>query len=1391
MAERTYLKNFILVCGERDEEKFKSKFTIVKHKENDGASCACYSAHYDKSGIGILKEFYPRNIPAPVRDENGQLRYDLSDKDDYAKYKESLDRHLEPYGMLLELKRKNEALAAFIPPFEIYYGCDEQCNIIGTAYIWSPEPQRETFEDLCNEIHKHPDIDPEKKLLYVLSAIEALIKCVYELHNAGMLHRDIKPSNFGLLKTNKEEILPQAVTVFDVDSICSVYNVHDGHRGTNGFVEPELDSSDANNLTDIYSIGASLFYAIIMTDETSQSDFKYISSYYNNLKQLVDDSALIQCSDINSHQYLREILTTILQRSLCSRADRYPDCESMLKDVQRAIYYMLPSEIAKKRVSGNDKALRSAISDLFSGSNNRNTTFAIMHHLYEYPLYSCVDTEASKINVLCIGCGKYGAAFLDTALQIAQIPGKQLNVTVVSDRSDDKTLYLSERPELDKFFDIDKCSESDEESYGKIEFKNERFSFGEMDKNLLSKYFEKNDAPDYVFVAIGDDQGNMMIADYVLQTAKDHNKKCVINAAREAKITKRQNIKHRKTPESKIIAVYLNEDIKTLPMYHELERMAFNVHLIWKKNLNIDYNKIKSEFRTPYNYNSCISFVLAIKYKLYGIGIDIESDSVENIAKIYLDYIKENPKSKHKLIWLEHRRWVTEKLCLGYTGITDIDSCVTGKTADKRNKKHICILKSRSDNPLSKKKWDHKKWDSPTQKELDTLDDLDRMSVELHMVYMKHARQISKNNIFYGEIVSAIKNRIEIESRAISAFQELITCMKDIWNDGNEQWRRYESLKDAFSDTVKYSERISESDKNSIQQLLASLNEQFNPVVKSRQYRSYKDDDIKLIEGIPFILTYSDTYYMAIPYRVAVPYKEGTNDIEFSNIAAATVINPSRLIYFIHCDSIQKIDAIRDSLVYLNNYMNKKNLRAGIEFIIGYSSNINIGRYENIEKELSEITSGRVKKVKMVESSFWEFADWLDEYLISRIKDKQNFLIEYNDTSLGGKVADSMRKQFSVYSFDSRKMKFENIHNCEKLDYIRFKPYITVTDMAAFRKSSSSTSNKPEFFADYNEFWSKYKDATSAWKYLCKQLKNYADENDLLAVFSVKTAKRSNSKLRYIVPSICHKTIERIFEKLKKEGIIDEESSIECYTTESYEVIINGAGGHVQEFNKLFSRIYTLIYSDMIYFDVNDKTHEVSVYYDDLSVKEADCGTMQTKAYDLLKYFADKCYLIDLIINENDKKISFTYATHQIKQLLTMEGKILEIYTYHKALESGKFNDIRSGFELNWENDFAKNEFDCILTRGFSSLFVECKATKDDIKSDYYTKISSLVNYFGINAIRVLIADTQESEEGSQRLENRKGQGNLLNVVTITNRADIDNIGEILAEIINPKNTNK
>jgi hypothetical protein len=349
--------------------------------------------------------------------------------------------------------------------------------------------------------------------------------------------------------------------------------------------------------------------------------------------------------------------------------------------------------------------------------------------------------------------------------------------------------------------------------------------------------------------------------------------------------------------------------------------------------------------------------------------------------------------------------------------------------------------------------------------------------------------------------------------------------------------------------------------------------------------------------------------------------------------------------------------------------------------------------------------------------------------------------------------------------------------------------------MAALRLSSSESSNQPEFYEDYEKLWKKYTENSWRWKMLCDLLGNYAKKNDTLVSFKKMAPWKKNQdaeELHYIVPFACNKSAAKIIRFLEEQEILEHGSHLNGYTTDSCEIVIIDRCGYGAIYDRLFAKVYALMLPDSITLHLNTKSHEVNVVFDNLVVEGAQIpSTGISDVSALMEYFKENRYVIDLSIS-SDGKMSFTYATRQIKELLSTAGKILEVYTYHKIKELGKFDDVVSSYEIIWEETDVTNEFDCILTKGFRSLFIECKA-RPDIDQAFYFKLSSLAKRFGINATAVLIADTQEKRSYDNASVNamQRKRGNMMDVVTIWNPYEISNIGDTLLKVINGNYVNR
>lgn len=316
----------------------KETFTITQTKDR-GASVICYDVKRSDNSHGILKEFCPENSSSLIRNEKGYLIHQSGSEN--SSFKEHMKMYVDSYQLILDAVTKEDDLATIFPDVEIYYSPEEK-NSDRTVYIWTKEPPRITFETFCKNIRNDHDSIAEDKLLRILKAILSLTECVGIIHCAGFIHRDIKPGNFGFL-TRRSKIMEDSISLFDVDTVCSVFKAADlSDIGSPGFHEPELMYQPADNQTDIYSIGATLFHAIIVTEETSENGYFYNDELYDDIEELVYHSEIVKLVLKNVPNDFTELLVTVLKKSLCARRNRYLSCEDMSKDIDRAVKQIQP-----------------------------------------------------------------------------------------------------------------------------------------------------------------------------------------------------------------------------------------------------------------------------------------------------------------------------------------------------------------------------------------------------------------------------------------------------------------------------------------------------------------------------------------------------------------------------------------------------------------------------------------------------------------------------------------------------------------------------------------------------------------------------------------------------------------------------------------------------------------------------------------------------------------------------------------------------------------------------------------------------------------------------------------------------------------------------------------
>lgn len=1042
-----------------------------------------------------------------------------------------------------------------------------------------------------------------------------------------------------------------------------------------------------------------------------------------------DCIAIQQNAPLPPSDYLRgrpqeviDQVTLILQNTLhyTNREKRYAAMDDYLSDLKK-LMELLENDTPNRRRKLNEIATQN-----------------IRCLLYHTPLYTTVAESDSVIHAALIGFGECAQIFLDTALQAAQIPKKQLLITIYYQNGSDVQAYLDRRPELCSFFNTAftprENNTIDSECYGKILFIKEPVDGLCKQPELLPADV------DYAFIDTGDERINCETAAAISQRDEAASKRIVCYAVRQPVTTQ-------STPDS-AIAVCVTKDLSDDPVYAELERMAFNAHLVWEKNLNLDFIKVKNDFLDPYNYHSSLLYAVSLPYKLYAMGISLSQCGADKAAALCAEKLRDQA-MRNSMIYYEHRRWVTEKICDGYTCMADYEECADGKTKDATARKHICICKSylhstEQNAPLNK--WSHAQWDFPQQAAFTALDPLDKMSVMLHRMYLRHAKAAVFENLLCGAQIRSIREQIGNDLSVRPAFDEWFACAKDLYHRTSAidiQARRYKGLQNALYDAVRHTPTMTPRNKNTLKLSLDAFMTAFYPVYASCLYTDYKAKDVDLCEQIPFVLTYAENFCMVIPYHAGETATE-----RFSNIAAATIVNPSLIIYPYYCADESDFEALKRSLPHLCSYIRTIRLKSEIRLLIGYAKNLPLPPPTETEALLKQIGNGAdtersvITAVNCVPSAAADaqdgmraFAAFVAETLSGLRKEIPRCVFEMRNAPLC--TALSREPAFAdipQYQFEPSAMRFTDLRHSALLGYIGSHCHAAISDILRLTLSDTPAIRVPSFCREYRDLWKLYLQSPQTWNEMIRKLRACTVQNDNtpIAVFNADNLLPHIRQVQWLFPVHSEPMLRKFLRALKTARLAEPESCI--FIQEEHCVL--------QLHTRCsFSRQLLLLRGHIdlpLRFETAPST--VTIWGDRLTIRCPEHEQWSDDVLALPELLCSKGYFTDFQLTPDDTLSSFTFSSHMLKQFLTTESQLFDICLYHQLKFTGHCDDLICELQLPPHAPHADApHFACVFSKGFSTVFVGYTTAADaPVCADTYAKYAAR---YGIHAKTVVVTD--------------------------------------------------
>lgn len=442
-------------------------------------------------------------------------------------------------------------------------------------------------------------------------------------------------------------------------------------------------------------------------------------------------------------------------------------------------------------------------------------------------------------------------------------------------------------------------------------------------------------------------------------------------------------------------------------------------------------------------------------------------------------------------------------------------------------------------------------------------------------------------------------------------------------------------------------------------------------------------------------------------------------------------------------------------------------------------------------------------------------------------------------------IVEEMKQQkIAMFEFEPKKMLFHGYNGMEFLSHLELRTNLRIEELAYLMDACVGGFYVPEGLQYYERLWKIYtgsynnarispetciNKSIKGWYVLIDKLwndyykeeyrrfdsvafdhateQNHNGSMDATSIFKcyfgkgktfAKGAGEQYFEKEYMFPEKSFTIVAKIVNVLKEHCIIEDESSISGNLDDACVMKIKSKYSIGKE---LFKMVSWSSYLEERYVNVewNYQTQQVyvkfDVGYDWLQVRNLKFNFLNNNdkiAWRILAELKEQgliytaCEMGNPDQSNSEQLLSFNFASPVIKKILQKKGELLEMFVYDKLMKSELFDDVVWGCEL-FGNDNINDEVDCILVKGFQTVFIECKARKffsqDEGEKIYETLKRRSVKY-GCNGAEVLCwqsyGDTRDDTTRKNNNEMKRIGEEKYSIKTISSNEDFANISELI-----------